>query len=79
MVTVYSTPTCGFCKMAKQYLKSNNIEFTAKDITTDAEAFQEIADKSNQRGVPVLDIDGSIIVGFNRPAIDSVLRDKGLM
>ena len=78
-ITVYTTPTCGFCHMAKQYLDSKSIEFDTKDITTDETAYQEILDKSDQLGVPVLDVDGTIIVGFDRTKIDAVLRDKKLM
>lgn len=78
-ITVYTTPTCGFCKMVKQYLKSKEVEFETKDVTSDESAYKEIVDKSGQLGVPVLDIDGTIIVGFDRPKIDLVLRDKKLM
>lgn len=78
-ITVYTTPTCGFCHMVKQYLGSKNIEFDTKDITTDENAYNEILEKSDQLGVPVLDIDGTIIVGFDRNKIDVTLRDKKLM
>ena len=60
--------------MAKEYLESKNVEYTSKDVTTDSEAYKEILDKSEQLGVPVIDIDGSIIVGFDRPKIDSALE-----
>ncbi len=65
--------------MAKQYLSSKNIEFDTKDITTDANAYQEILDKSDQLGVPVIDVDGTIIIGFDRNRLDLALRDKKLM
>jgi glutaredoxin 3 len=78
-ITIYTTPTCGFCQMAKQYLGSKEIEFETKDITTDSDAYDEILEKSNQLGVPVLDVDGTIIVGFDRNKLDAVLRDKKLM
>ena len=78
-ITVYTTPTCGFCHMTKQYLGSKNIEFDTKDITTDENAYQEILDKSDQLGVPVIDIDGTIIVGFDRNKIDVTLREKKLV
>ncbi len=78
-ITIYTTPTCGFCHMAKQYLSDKSIEFDTKDITTDADAYQEILEKSDQLGVPVIDIDGSMIVGFDRNKLDLVLREKKLM
>lgn len=78
-VTMYTTPTCGFCNMAKEYFKANSIEFSTKDVTTDSEAYQEILDKSGQLGVPVIDIDGTVVVGFDRPKIDAVLREKSLL
>lgn len=78
-IIVYTTPTCGFCHMVKQYLGSKNIDFETKDITSDAAAYDEVLEKSDQLGVPVLDIDGTIIVGFDRNRIDLTLRDKKLM
>ncbi len=78
-ITIYTTPTCGFCHMAKEYLGSKNIDFDTKDITTDADAYDEILEKSDQLGVPVIDVDGSIVVGFDRSKLDVVLRDKKLM
>lgn len=65
--------------MAKSYLDSKSIEYDAKDITSDENAYEEILDKSDQLGVPVIDIDGTIIVGFDRNKLDVVLRDKKLM
>jgi len=78
-ITIYTTPTCGFCKMVKQYLTSKDIEFDTKDITTDAGAYDEILEKSDQLGVPVVDVDGTIIVGFDRNKLDVVLREKKIM
>ena len=72
-VIVYSTPTCPWCTKAKSYLKSNNIEFVEKDVAQDQEAAVEMVEKSGQRGVPVLDIDGDIIIGFDRENIDKSL------
>lgn len=74
-VIMYITPTCGFCHMAKEYLDSKNIKYEAKDVTMDAEAYKEILDKSGQLGVPVIDIDGSIVIGFDRPKIDAALAE----
>ncbi len=72
-VIVYSTPTCPWCTKAKSYLKSNNIEFVEKDVAQDQEAAVEMVEKSGQRGVPVLDIDGDIIIGFDKENIDKSL------
>ncbi len=78
-VTIYTTPTCGFCHMAKEYFKSKNVEFDSKDVTADADAYKEILDKSGQLGVPVIDIGGSIIVGFDKPRIDDALEENRLV
>jgi glutaredoxin-like YruB-family protein len=75
-VKIYSTPTCPYCKMAKEYLKKNNIAFENIDVSTDQNAAKEMVDKSGQMGVPVLDIDGEIIVGFDKPKISAKLGLK---
>jgi len=72
-VKVYSTPTCPYCKMAKQFLAENGIEFQNIDVSTDEKAAQEMVNKSGQMGVPVLDIDGKILVGFDKNKIESLL------
>jgi len=72
-VKIYSTSTCPYCTMAKDFLKKNNIEFEAVDVGTDQKAAKEMTDKSGQMGVPVLDIDGEIIVGFDKEAITKAL------
>jgi glutaredoxin-like YruB-family protein len=72
-VTVYSTPSCGFCVKAKDYLRENNINFTEYDVANDRQKAEEMVKKSGQMGVPVLDINGSIIIGFNKPEIDKAL------
>jgi glutaredoxin 3 len=80
-VTIYSTPTCAFCHMAKEYFKANNVTFSDKDVSTDPKAYKEVIDKMDGRfaGVPVIDIDGTIVLGFDRPKIDIALKDKGLV
>jgi glutaredoxin-like YruB-family protein len=72
-VTIYSTPSCGYCVTAKQYLSSKGISFTEYDVAADQKKAEEMVKKSGQMGVPVLDINGSIIIGFNRPEIDKAL------
>lgn len=59
--------------MVKDYLKSNNIAFTEKDVTRDEKAAMEMINKSGQRGVPVIDINGNIVVGFDQESIDQIL------
>jgi len=70
---VYSSQTCPWCKVAKDFLKENNIEFESKDVGADLVARNELMQKSGQLGIPVLDIDGTIIVGFNQQAIKEAL------
>lgn len=72
-VKVYSTPTCPYCRIAKNFLKEKNIPFEEFDVSRDKNALIEMKEKSGQMGVPVIDIDGKIIVGFNREAISKEL------
>ncbi|MBU0461742.1 MAG: glutathione S-transferase N-terminal domain-containing protein [Nanoarchaeota archaeon] len=72
-VTVYSTPTCPWCIRAKMYLKEKGIKFTELDVAKDDKAREELIEKSGQMGVPVIDIDGKIIIGFDQEAIDKEL------
>lgn len=72
-VTIYSTPSCGFCVKVKDYLKSKNVPFTDINVANDPGKAEEMVRKSGQMGVPVVDINGKIIVGFNRPEIDKAL------
>ena len=72
-VKIYSTSTCPFCIRAKQFLKENNIEFQNLDVSGDQLAADEMMAKSGQMGVPVIDIDGEVIVGFDKERIKSAL------
>ncbi|MCX5715857.1 MAG: glutaredoxin family protein [Candidatus Omnitrophica bacterium] len=72
-VKVYSTPTCPYCRMAKDFLKQNNIEFVDIDVSANEQAAQEMINKSGQMGVPQLEIDGQVIVGFDKAAIKQAL------
>ncbi|MFO8061377.1 MAG: glutaredoxin family protein [bacterium] len=72
-VKVYSTPTCPWCTRAKNYLKSNNVQFEDIDVSTDREKAMEMVKKSGQQGVPVIEIDGQIIIGFDQNKIDNLL------
>jgi glutaredoxin-like YruB-family protein len=72
-VRVYSTPTCPFCIQAKRFLTDSKIAFENFDVSADQAKAQEMIAKSGQMGVPVLDIDGEIIVGFDREKIKTAL------
>jgi glutaredoxin-like YruB-family protein len=73
-VTVYSTSWCPWCDRVKTFLKEKKIPFKDINVENNPEAAQEMANKSGQMGVPVLDIDGKIIVGFNEPEIRKALK-----
>jgi glutaredoxin 3 len=73
-VKVYSTPTCPWCTMAKKYFDSKNVTFEDLDVSTNRQAASEMVSKSGQRGVPVIDIDGHIILGFDKEKIDNYLK-----
>ena len=68
-VTVYSTPTCHFCHLAKDFFTAKGVAFEDKDVMTDLVARQEMVTKSGQMGVPVIDIEGDIVVGFDEATI----------
>jgi len=72
-ITVYSTPTCPYCTMAKEYLASKKFTYTNIDVAADPAKADEMVKKSGQMGVPVLDIDGTIIVGFDKAKINTAL------
>jgi glutaredoxin-like YruB-family protein len=72
-VIVFSTPTCPHCRHAKQYLRQKNIQFRDVDVSRDMQAARDMVRRSGQQGVPVIDIDGKIVVGFNRAKIDQLL------
>jgi len=72
-VKVYSTPTCSYCIRVKQFLKDNNVVFENIDVSQSQQMGEEMVQKSGQMGVPVLDIDGEIIVGFDKEAIKKAL------
>ena len=74
MVKVYTTSTCPWCDKAKSYLKSKNVEFEELNVQDDMVAREEMIKKSKQMGVPVLDVNGTIIIGFDKPAIDIALN-----
>jgi glutaredoxin 3 len=71
-VVVYSTPTCPYCKRTKDYLTQKGISFTDYDVARDRDKAKEMIDKSKQMGVPVIVVDGEIVVGFNQAKLDSL-------
>jgi len=73
-VKVYSTPTCPYCIRAKNYLKEKGISFENIDVSSDQSGLQEMTKISGQMGVPVIVIDGDVIVGFDQGKIDQKLR-----
>ena len=75
-ITIYSTPTCHFCHMTKDFLKEKGIEFQDFDVSQDQEKRKEMMDKSGQMGVPVIDAGGEIIVGFDEPKLKTILGLK---
>jgi len=76
-VIMYSTPVCSYCNQAKEYLKDyDDVELEVIDVTIDADKRQEAIDKSDQMGVPVFDIDGKIVAGFNKKEINKLLDIK---
>ena len=74
MVKIYSTPTCVYCKTLKGYFKKNGIGFEDIDISKDEQQLQKMIKDSGQMGVPVVDIDGEVIVGFDKLRIDKLLK-----
>lgn len=73
-IKVYSTPTCPWCTITKDYLRSKNFSFEDVDVSKNRKAAMEMIKKSGQRGVPVIDINGKIIVGFDQATIDKLLK-----
>ena len=71
-VTIYTTPTCPWCHKAKRFLQENQVAYEEKVVASDLAARQVMVQKSRQMGVPVIDIDGEVVIGFNEP----VLREK---
>ncbi|MFA6338996.1 MAG: glutaredoxin family protein [Candidatus Paceibacterota bacterium] len=74
-ITIYSTPTCVYCKIAKDFFKAHDLTYTEKNVLADPASRKEAVDKSGQMGVPVIDIEGKIIVGFNE---DQISKELGI-
>lgn len=78
-VKLYSTPTCPYCRMAKDFLEKEGVEFTVVDVSEDEEAAREMVEKSGQMGVPVMEVEKTIVVGFDRGAYRKALVDAGIL
>lgn len=72
-VIIFTTPTCSYCNLAKQYFRRNKIRFRDVDISKDQAAARDVVRRSGQMGVPVIDIGGKIIVGFDKPKVNQLL------
>lgn len=78
-VVVYSAPWCGFCRMAKAYLASKDVPFKEVDVDQDQMAAMYIFHKTGQAGIPIIEFDDQVVIGFDRPKIDLLLRDNKLV
>ena len=76
-VTIYTTPTCGHCAAAKRYLKEHRVPFREVDVSRDPASAAEMKRKSGQQAVPVIDVNGRIIVGFDKRRVNAALGLKG--
>lgn len=75
-VKVYSTPTCHWCKKTKEFLNENKVKFTDIDVTKNPAKAQQMIEKSGQMGVPVIEVDDDIIIGFKKPLLKKLLKLK---
>ncbi|GAB6088762.1 glutaredoxin family protein [Spirochaeta dissipatitropha] len=73
-VKLYTTPTCGFCTQIKRYLREKHVPFTEYDVSRDLRRAEEMMKKSGQAGVPVIDINGKVLVGFDKDKLERSLR-----
>ncbi len=73
-VTIYSTPSCVYCKMAKAYFDKVGVKYEEKDVAVDEGAREDMVKKSGQLGVPVIDVDGKIVVGFDKKRLNELLE-----
>lgn len=76
MVKIYSTPTCVYCNTLKEYLAKNNIQYQESDVSLDEKELEKMVAISGQMGVPVVEIDGNVIIGFDKEKIDELLQIK---
>lgn len=72
-VSIYTTPTCVYCKRTKEFFKEHNVQYEEKDVASDAAAREEMISKSGQMGVPVIDVGGELVVGFDQARLSQLL------
>lgn len=72
-VTIYTTPTCVYCKMAKEFFTKNSVSYTERDVAADASARDDMIKRSGQMGVPVIDVDGQLVIGFDKDKLVQLL------
>jgi len=75
-VIIYTTPTCVFCKMTKKFFDAHHIQYEEKNVLSDLKAREEMVQKSGQMGVPVIDVEGEIVVGFDVDTLSRLLEIK---
>lgn len=75
-VTIYTTPTCAYCKMTKVFFKEHDIAYEERDVASDHAAAKEALEKSGQMAVPIVDVDGTIVVGFDKARLGQLLEIK---
>lgn len=75
-VTIYTTPTCVYCKAAKVFFQEKNVQYVEKDVATDEKARNEMIQHSGQMGVPVIDIDSKLVIGFDKAKLSELLSVK---
>lgn len=75
-ITIYTTPICVYCKLAKAFFKEHNLAYEEHDVSTDEAARDQMIAKSGQMGVPVIEIDGQIATGFDKPGLMNILNIK---
>ena len=73
-VTIFTTPTCSWCKKSKEFFKEYKVKYKEIDVSRDYKAAHEMIEKSGQQGVPVIEIDGNIVVGFDEPKLRKLLK-----
>ena len=76
MLKIYTTPTCVYCQMAKEFFKENNVSYQEHDVSSDAKAREEMINKSGQMGVPVIEVNDEIIIGFDKERLSELLDIK---
>jgi glutaredoxin-like YruB-family protein len=75
-VIIYTNPGCVYCQMAKEFFKEHNVAYEERDVSSDDKARDEMVEKSGQLGVPVIDVDGKIVIGFEKNMISELLNIK---